>query len=67
MIGYLDKVTRSLVFILPKTSGYVKTFENKSGDNNKNNKLMSKRIDNNKLLEIYKPSKLRFRGGFRVS
>ena len=34
--------------------GYVKIFKNKSGDKNKNNKLMSLRIDDDKLLEKYK-------------
>ena len=31
-IEYLDKVIRQLVFILPKMSGYVKTFKVKDGD-----------------------------------
>ena len=35
-------------------SGYVTTFETKEGDNDKNNKLMSYRIDNEKLLVKYK-------------
>ena len=52
-IGYLDKVIRQLVFILPKMSGYVKTFKVKDGDKDKNNKLMSFRIDDVKLLEKY--------------
>ena len=50
MIEYLDKVTRALVLILPKMSGYIKTFKVKD----KNNKLMSFRIDDDKLLEKYK-------------
>ena len=33
---------------------YVKIFKNKGGDKNKNNKLMSLRIDDDKLLEKYK-------------
>ena len=41
MTGYLDKVIRPLFLILPKMSGYVKTFKVKHGDKNKNNKLMS--------------------------
>ena len=45
MIGYLDKVIRPLFLILPKMSGYVKTFKVKHGDKNKNNKLMSFRIN----------------------
>ena len=35
--------------------GYVKTFKVKDGDKDKNNELMSFRIDNEKLLEKYKP------------
>ena len=49
MIGYLGRVIRQLVLILPKTSGYVKTFKVKD----KKNKLMSFRNDE-KLLEKYK-------------
>ena len=37
----LDKVIRPLVLIMPKISGYVKTFKVKEGDKDKNNKLMS--------------------------
>ena len=47
LIGYLDKAIRPLVLIIPKTSGYVKTFKNED----KINKLMSFRIDDEKLLE----------------
>ena len=36
MIGYLDKAIRPIVLIMPKMSGYVKTFKVKEG----NNKLM---------------------------
>ena len=36
-IGYLDKFIRPLVLIMPKMSGYVKTFKVKD----KSNKLMS--------------------------
>ena len=50
LIGYLDKTIRQLVLIVPKTSGYVKTFKVKEG----NNKLISFRIDDKKLLEKYK-------------
>ena len=32
LIGYLDKVVRPLVLIMPKMSGYVKTFEIKDED-----------------------------------
>ena len=49
MSGYLGRVIRQLVLILPKTSGYVKTFKVKD----KKNKLMSFRNDE-KLLEKYK-------------
>ena len=41
---------RLLVLILPKMSGYVKTFKVKD----KNNKLVSFRINDEKLLEKYK-------------
>ena len=54
LIRHLDKVVRPLVLILPKMSGYVKTFKVKDGDKDKNNKLMSFRIDDEKLLEKYK-------------
>ena len=40
--------------ILPKITGYVKTFKDKDGDKDKNNKLMSSRTDDDKLLEKYK-------------
>ena len=49
LIGYLDKAIKPLVLIMPKMSRYVKTFRFKKGDN----KLMSFRIDNEKLLEKY--------------
>ena len=51
MDGYLDKVIRSLVLILLKMSGYVKTFKVKDEDENKNNKFMCFRIDYKKLLQ----------------
>ena len=54
LFGYLDKVIRPLVLIMPKMSGYVKTFKVKDGDKDKNNKLMSFRIDDEKLLGKYK-------------
>ena len=50
MIEYLDKVIRPLILILPKMSGYVKTFKVKD----KNNKLMSFLLNDEKLLEKYK-------------
>ena len=48
LTGYLDEVIRPLVLILPKMSGYVKTYEEK------NNKFMSLHIDDEKLSEKYK-------------
>ena len=42
LIGYLDQVIRLLVLILPKMSGYVKTFKVKDGDKDENNKLIKK-------------------------
>ena len=48
-IGYLDKDIRPLVLIIPKIGGDVKIF--KVGD--KNSKLMSFCIDDEKLLEKY--------------
>ena len=50
LIGYLDKDIRPLALIMFKMSGYVKTF--KASD--KINKLMSFRVDHEKLLEKYK-------------
>ena len=44
LIGYLDNVIRPLALILPKMRRYVKFFKNK------NNKLMSVRIDDNKAI-----------------
>ena len=55
MIRYLDEI-RPLVLMSPERSSYVKIIKDKDGDkdNNKNNILMSFRIDNDKLLEKYK-------------
>ena len=50
LIGYLDKAIRPLFLIVPKMSGYVKTFKVKDGDKHKNNKLMSFCIDDEMLL-----------------
>ena len=50
MIGYLDKDIRPLVLIMPKMSGYVQTFKVED----KINKLMSFRIDDEKLFEKHK-------------
>ena len=41
LIGYLDKVIRPLLLLLPKMSGYVKTFKVED----KNNKLMTLHIN----------------------
>ena len=49
LIEYLDEV-----LILPKISRFVKTFKDKGGDKNKNNKFISLSIDDNKLLEKHK-------------
>ena len=54
LTGYLDKFIRSLVLIMLKMSGYIKTFKVKNGDKDKNDKLMSFCIDDEKLLEKYK-------------
>ena len=48
MTRYLDDVIRSLVLILTKINGYIKTFK----DNDI--KLMHLVIDNDKLLQKYK-------------
>ena len=49
LIRYLDKDIKPLVLIMPKMSGYVKTFKVKD----KNNILTSLRIDDEKLLQKY--------------
>ena len=48
-----DKTIRSLVLIMPKMSGYNKTFKVKERDKDKSNKLMSFQIDDEKLLEKF--------------
>ena len=50
LIGYLEKYIRSLVLIMPKITGYIKTFK----DKDKNSKLVSFCIGNGKLLAKYK-------------
>ena len=51
LIGHLDdEVIEPLVLILDKMSGYVKRLKAKDG--NKDNKLMSFHVDDEKLLEI---------------
>ena len=57
LIGYFDNAIKHLVLIMPKLSGYVntfkihKTFKIKDRDKDKNNKLMSFHIDDEKLSE----------------
>ena len=58
LTGYLDKAIRPLVLIMPKMSGYVKTFKVKKG----NNKLMSFPINDKKLLEMYKAIWIKIEG-----
>ena len=50
LIGYLDKARRPLVLIIPEIIGYVETFKVKEGYN----KLMSFRVDDEKVLKKYK-------------
>ena len=50
LIGYSDKAIRPLVLIMPETSESVKIFKVED----KNSKLMSFHIDDEKLLEKYK-------------
>ena len=54
MIGYSGKAIRPLVLIMPKRKGYVKTFKVKYGNKDKNNKVMSFGIHDEKLLQKYK-------------
>ena len=49
MFEYLDEDIKPLVLILPKMSGYVETFKVED----RINKLLSFRIDDEKLLEKY--------------
>ena len=48
LIEYLDKAMKALVLIMPIMSRHVKTFKVQD----KNNKLMSFRIDNEKLFGL---------------
>ena len=41
LVGYLDKVLRSIVLILSIMRGYVKIFKVQDGDKDKNNRLIS--------------------------
>ena len=54
LIGYLDKAVTPLILIMPKMSGYVKTFKIKDRDQCKNIKLMYFRIDDEEVLKKYK-------------
>ena len=54
MIVYLDKCIRPLALIIPKMRGYVKTFKLKDQEKDKNNKLMSFCVEDEKLLKIAK-------------
>ena len=54
LIGYLEKVIKPIVLMLPRMSGYVGTFKVKDKEKDKNNKLLSLRINEEKLLEKYK-------------
>ena len=63
LIGYLDKVMRPLVLIIPKISEYVKTFKVKD---RKSNKLMSFHIDDEKLLEKYKAAWTKIEGSKNI-
>ena len=45
---------RAFVLTMPKLSGCVETFAVNDEDKDRNNKLMSLRIDNEKLLKKYK-------------
>ena len=49
-IWHLDKAITPLDLIMPKMSGYIKTFKVEEGDKNKNNKSMSFFMDDAKLL-----------------
>ena len=45
---------KPLFLILPKMSGYIKTFKVKDGDTDKNNRLMFFRVNDEKQLQKYK-------------
>ena len=51
LIGYSDKDITSLALIIPKMSGYVKIFKVIDRDKDKNHKLLSFLINDEKLLE----------------
>ena len=62
LIGYLNKVIRPLHYLwycpkwgnMLRMSEYVKIFKVRYGDKDKNNKLISFSIDDDKLLEKHK-------------
>ena len=54
LIEYLDEFVQPLVLVMPKMSGYYKTFKDEGEHKNKNDKLMSLRIDDDKLLNKHK-------------
>ena len=54
LTGYLLKVTRPLVLVLPKMSGYIKRQTIKDEGKEKNMKLTLFCINDEKLLEKYK-------------
>ena len=55
MIGIkFVKARKPLVLIMPKISGYVKTFKVKEENKDKKNKLTSFHIDDETLLEKYR-------------
>ena len=54
MLEYLEKFIICAILIMPKRSGYDKTFKVKDEDKDKNNKLMSSHIGDEKLWEKYK-------------
>ena len=60
LTGYLNKVIRPLLLILPKTSGYVKVVKD-NRDKNKNNKFNFLCIDDDKLLEKIVPFGLKLK------
>ena len=61
LIGYFDEFIRLFVLILPKMSGYEKTFKDNSGNKNKNTKLMFLHNDDNNANAKVKPIGLRLK------
>ena len=49
----VDKAIRPLILIMPKMSGYVKTFKVKEGEKDETDKLMSFHKEDEKILEKY--------------